>query len=29
MKKYKSDWLKRHDYGIDDVPLCEECGANL
>ena len=27
MQKYLKDYMKRHGYGIDDVPLCEECGA--
>lgn len=27
MQKYLKDYMKRHGYGMDDVLLCEECGA--
>jgi 5-methylcytosine-specific restriction endonuclease McrA len=27
MQKYLKDYMKRHGYGIDDVILCQECGA--
>lgn len=27
MGNYKTKWLKRHGYGIDDRVPCAECGA--